>query len=60
PMPDDVLARVVDGPLGDGDRYVDGLIVEALARAPSLPATLRRRLVGHLAGRRWNPSPSPA
>ncbi len=57
---DDVLARVVDGPLGDGDRYVDGLIVEALARAPSLPATLRRRLVGHLAGRRWNPAPSPA
>lgn len=54
------ISRLVDGPLQDRDRYVQGLIVEALARLEHLPRSARQRLVSHLAGRRWNITPEAA
>ncbi len=53
------LDRIVDGPVGDRDRYIQGLVAEGLARTEHLGAASRRRLVRYLAGRRWSPSPAP-
>ena len=50
------LATIVDGPLRDTDRYVQGLVVEGLARCGSLPPDLARRFVAFLTSRRWTPA----
>lgn len=54
------MAGVIAGPMLDPDRYVQGLVVEGLARTPHLDADHRLALVSHLAGRRWSPKPSVA
>jgi hypothetical protein len=52
----DRMARVIDGPMVDDDRYVQGLVVEGLARAPRLEPDHRRAVIAHLAARRWSRS----
>lgn len=50
------IAALIDGPLRDADRYVEGLIAEGLSRTEVSSAD-RRRLLRHLTGRRWSPAP---
>ena len=51
------LVAIVRGPLHDGDRYVQGLVVEGLVRAHDLPAAITRDVYAYLAARRWSPAP---
>ena len=45
---------VIDGPLRDEDRYVQGLVAEGLARTEHLTVAARRRMTSYLSSRRWN------
>ncbi len=50
------VEAIVDGPLHDADRYVQGLVVAGLAKAEQLPAEAQRKVIDFLTARRWNRS----
>lgn len=57
-LADEQLDAIVDGPLRDDDRYVQGLVAEGLVRTEHLHAPARRRMASYLVSRRWNRSPA--
>ncbi len=58
PLDDERLDAIIDGPLRDLDRYVQGLVADGLGRTEHLSVPARRRMVEYLVSRRWNRSPS--
>lgn len=54
-LTDQLLQAIVAGLETETDRYVEGLLIEGLARTQGLPSDTGRRLLRYLSGRRWNP-----
>jgi len=59
PVSEAVLDATIDGPLRDDDRYVQGLIVDAVSRSHRITPPQLRRAMNLLNARRWNPTPKP-